>query len=198
MIRLVLAIVGVLTLMLIAFVGGYHARATPETRSVPTLERLSAMGRLDVLRVEPSDIRQSSISGYTGSGSILLILRGQVVVGVDVTKATLIREGDVYVLMLPPPEVTVTRVDAEQSRVYRIDRDGLWQMAPSDELSVALINKALTDAQHALIVAGRSDAILTPARHAAEHLIHQWTTAHGWPVQIRWQDPPSTQPTGTP
>jgi hypothetical protein len=88
-------------------------------------------------------------------------------------------------LVLPAPTAVCPRVDQERTRIYKIDRSGLWQMIPGEAGERDLVNKAMQDAQW---------LIIDQARSRTQEVITRFFQALGWQVETRWLDQRAATP----
>ena len=160
------------------------------------LERIQRLASLVTLRIPITDIQVTTLSGRTGSSSLVLIIRGDVQVITDLQQAEF---EDVdpdrrrVTLLLPAPVLDRPRLDWERSQVYRIDRGGLWKVMPGQAGETELINAALRQAQRRLIDAtSRADLIAEAKTLTANHLNLLFASV-GWRIEVRWMDNSSTR-----
>ncbi|MDY7040761.1 MAG: DUF4230 domain-containing protein [Chloroflexota bacterium] len=156
--------------------------------------KIHALGRLETIRYSLTTI----VEGKRGSGGVLewvglgtvelvLIVPGEVIAGVDLTTVTaddIQVQGDSVTLVLPAPEVLVTRVDPSTVRVYDL-KQKLFAPAP-DELELELLARAEDNLRGQALEAG----ILDGARSVAEAQLTNWLYELGFRrVTIFWQAP---------
>ncbi len=156
--------------------------------------QIHALGRLETIRYALTTI----VEGKRGAGGVLewvglgtvelvLIVPGEVIAGVDLTAVTADNiqvRGDSVTLVLPAPEVLVTRVDPATVRVYDL-KQKLFAPAP-DELELELLARAEDNLRGQALEAG----ILDGARSVAEAQITGWLYELGFrQVTIFWQAP---------
>jgi hypothetical protein len=106
--------------------------ATP--RNGPTLEQAESLSCLVSSRVDVSDVREVRLEGLTGGMKIVLLVRGDYLMGVDLSQAhfeLLDNSARTAVLDLPQPRATSPRVDHERTKVFSLQQTGLWQLAPA-------------------------------------------------------------------
>lgn len=166
------------------------ARAGPVPSS-PTIEQVRRLASLVTLHVVVSDVQVRTIHGYTGGVSLVLIVHGGVEVTSDLAAASLQQVDPLHkqaVLVLPPPEAVRPRLDHEHTRIYRIERTGLWRILPGQAGEAELANRALQQAQQVVEQAGGHPRLAAQARRHAEHVLAGFFEALGWRVRIEWQD----------
>lgn len=155
-----------------------------------TLEKLQTLSELVTVRAEVADVQETRLAGYTGSLKAALLIRGELLVGVDLSQAQLERQDDVRrtaVLRLPRPQVISARLDMERTRVFGITARGLWWFAPGGaDTDAAVVNHAYGAAQEAM-----NTALLTPelagrARAQAETVLGEFSKSLGWKLEVQW------------
>ncbi len=173
----------------------------------PTLREVKRVASLITLNVPISDVQVSRLSGYVGSTSLVLLVRGDVELGTNLQAAEFTEvnlDAQRATLALPPPELSRPRLDLERTCVYRIDRDGLWKILPGHAGERELINQALQQAQRMLIEAAQQTALDGEARRLTEEILGSLFAACEWQVSIHWldvggisrqTDPPQVDPT---
>jgi len=170
---------------------------TPTPTSTPIIlgpPQIHALGRLETIRYALTTI----VEGKRGSGGVLewvglgtvelvLIVPGEVIAGVDLATVTaddIQVRGDAVTLVLPAPEVLVTRVDPGAVRVYDL-KQKLFAPAP-DELELELLARAEDNLRGQALEAG----ILDGARSVAEAQLTNWLYELGFRrVTIFWRAP---------
>lgn len=116
-------------LLVIAFTNRTTSKYTVNLSSQTVIKQIEALNRLETAQFTVEKIIDIGTSGtifsqFLYGDRILLIAHGQVIGGFDLSK---VKEEDIRVdgstlkMKLPAPEVLVTRLDSEQTRVY--DRD---------------------------------------------------------------------------
>lgn len=143
--------------------------------------------------------RQESLFGLVSAeDAVLLIAAGDVTAGVDLSKVTQV---DIEVdetsrrarIVLPAPEVLITRLDNERTFVHTRRTDVL---AKRNE---TLETRARQEAERSLRDAALHSGIIALARRNAEHVIRTLIQSLGYQdVTIAWQDRPSPTSTTTP
>jgi hypothetical protein len=142
-------------------------------------------------RVEVADVQVTRVAGYTGAARAVLVVRGDLLLGTDLSRARLEAvdpSRKTAVLVLPPPGVTSPRVDHERTRLFAVSESGLWQLVPGDAAQTAAVNQAYAQAQRAVAAAGRDPALLGRSRPQAERPVECFYGALGWRVTVRWSD----------
>ncbi|MCR4408492.1 MAG: DUF4230 domain-containing protein [Anaerolineae bacterium] len=170
---------------------------TPTPTPTPIIlgpPQIRALGRLETIRYSLTTI----VEGKQGSGGVLewvglgtvelvLIVPGEVIAGVDLTRVTaedIQVQGDAVTLVLPAPEVLVTRIDPSRVRVYDL-KQKLFAPAP-DELELKLLTHAENNLRGQAVEAG----ILDGAKSVAEAQLTSWLYELGFRrVTIFWRAP---------
>ena len=111
-----------------------------------TLERVRALASLVMLRAEVADVQETSLAGYTGSIRAAVLVRGELLMGVDLSQARFEQKDDLRhtaVLCLPAPRILSARLDHERTRIFGISTRGLWLIVPSgSDADAVVINRA--------------------------------------------------------
>lgn len=176
---------------LLAYVLAARPHRGASTSTGPTIESIRELGSITTLRVTIADVQTQEVAGLTGSTRTVLIVKGDVELGVDLDRA---RFEDVdascrsAVLVLPPPEPSRPRLDHDRTRVYAIERSGLWQLVPGNAGEAELVSSALRRAQQIVGETVETNELDARARRRAEVVIQTFTTALGWAISIRWAD----------
>ena len=162
--------------------------------SAPSVEQLKPLAGLLTHRAVVVDVVTVGIAGYTGGLKASVIVRGDALLSVDLTRATI---GDVdheartLVLMLPLPQVVSARLDHEGTRIVAIESSGLWALMPSDDARAEIIDHAMLVAQDAVMKAASESLVIEQARVRAEAMIVAFfTDTLKWLVIVRWVDKP--------
>ncbi len=94
------------------------------TKSVSLIEKIEAVGKLELVKYQIKDVvevTKPSGSAYIPDAKVLLIVSGEAVGCLDLTKmqASHVREGaDSVVVELPAPELCYYKIDHANSKVY--------------------------------------------------------------------------------
>jgi hypothetical protein len=163
------------------------------TESIPTLEAIQKLSSLVVTRVAVADVSQTRIDGYAGGITAIIVIRGDFLLGVDLSAAkfvTVDRKERSVVMTLPPPTVSSPRLDQEKTRLLGLNRQGLWSILPGDAGQEAVVNHAYRHAQGVVAAVGLDPKLLEEARHHTESTLNGFFAAIGWKVIIHWSDRP--------
>jgi hypothetical protein len=133
----------------------------------PSIERMSELSQLLTLRIDVADVLVSRIDGMTGGVQLAMLVKGDVALGIDLSQArfdTIDNAHCTAVLILPPPEASCARVDHDRSRLFALTSDGLWAITPGTRDYLAVVDKAMAEAQDLVASAARNnEAMSAPA-----------------------------------
>jgi hypothetical protein len=169
------------------------APATRHTHAGPALQQVRELSSLTVLTAEVTDVQVSRWQGYTGGAKAVVVLRGDVMLSTDLSRARFLSLDHVRqaaVLLLPPPQVSSARVDHERTRVACLVQYGLWRLAPDDssQAAAAMIDHAYANAQAMVTSAGHNASLDARARLQTKQVITTFFQSLGWTVTVRWSD----------
>ncbi|GAA4141339.1 hypothetical protein GCM10022216_21280 [Sphingobacterium kyonggiense] len=95
---------------------------TVDTRHQVLIERIEAMGKLELVKYRLSDVvEHKNITAYLPEASVLLIIKADAVGCIDLTKldSTDVKvSGDSVSITLPKPEICYVKIDHKDSKVY--------------------------------------------------------------------------------
>ena len=135
--------------------------------SAPTIEKIAGLASLTTLRVDVADAVVSELPGNTGSIKTVLIVRGDVTLGVDLSSATfeqVDREKRSAVLHLPQPVVQSATLDQDRTKLVGIWEQGLWAITPGGgDANAAVVNRAMRERTELWRVRGRIPRSLNAA-----------------------------------
>jgi hypothetical protein len=162
------------------------------TRAGPTIEQVQQLAELVTVRAQVADAQQTSLAGYTGSIRAALLVKGEILVGVDLSQARFEQEDEVHrvaVLRLTRPRVLAARLDHERTKVFGVSTRGLWLMVPGGgDADAAVIDRAYREAQEGLEKAADNPELRRRAANQAELELREFCSSIGWQVEIRWSD----------
>jgi hypothetical protein len=161
----------------------------PSHHTAPTVEQLRRLSTLVTTRVEVADVQESRITGYTGGVRAVLLIKGDLLLGTDLSRARLEAvdpAARTAVLVLSPPAVTSPRVDHERTRLYAVNESGLWRVVPGDAAYAAAVNEAYIEAQHRVADVGEDVSVRDRSRRQAEQVLACFYETLGWRVKARW------------
>jgi hypothetical protein len=155
-----------------------------------TVERIQTLAALTTLRVEVADARVTEIAGYTGSIKAVLVIHGDVTIGVDLSQARFESVDSVArtaMLKLPQPAVQLARLDHQRTKLIGVWPSGLWVIVPGgQEADVTTINRAYREAEEAVSGAAADPIMIGRSRRQAEQVLRVFFETLGWSVEIRW------------
>lgn len=152
------------------------------------LSRITELAEMVMLRVPVSTVITTEIAGYTGSVSCVIVVNGEVELGVDLEQArfeVIDPETRTATLVLPEPKSRAARLDHARTHVYSLDRHGLWLLLPSDEPGRRIVNLGMTEAQNAVEAAARDAGLIGQARQRAEKVLRGAFEAIGWKLRLK-------------
>ncbi|MFT4033161.1 MAG: DUF4230 domain-containing protein [Siphonobacter sp.] len=103
------------------------SRSEPEiiTNHTIVLKEITSMGKLELVKYNFRDVVDQAITHqFLPDGKALLIIQGEAIGCVDLTKMTLTDIGetaDSLIVRLPDPEICVARIDHSKSKVYNTE-----------------------------------------------------------------------------
>lgn len=165
------------------------------------IEQVRQLGELVTLEVPVSDVQTSTLEGYTGGLSVVLLVRGSVLVSTNLDQARLEQvdpAGRTATLILPPPRTLRPRLDHERTQVYRSDRSGLWRWFPASGAESAAYDLAMRKAQGLLEEAARREELLARARQRTSDVLLPFFDALGWRVTLQWAEAVAMAPADGP
>ena len=156
----------------------------------PTIERIRALSELVTTRVEVADVQETMLQGRVGSLKAVLLVKGDVLLGVDLSAAKFESIDEIRhtaVLVLPSPTVKSPRLDHERTKLFALSEAGLWRVTPGDAKADAeLINRAHRDAQRYITAVAADPSLIDRSRRQAENVLTTFFKAVGWTVNVRW------------
>jgi hypothetical protein len=160
----------------------------------PSIERLLELSQLLTLRIDVVDVLVSRVDGITGGVQLAMLVKGDVALGIDLSQARFEHVDNANctaVLILPAPQPSCARVDHDRSRLFALTFDGLWAITPGTRDYLAVVDKAMAEAQDLVASAARNNDADERARRHAEVLLGAFFHSIGWDVRIRWTDGPA-------
>ena len=134
------------------------AAPTP-SGSALTIQQIQGLSALVSMRIELSDVVESQIRGYTGGVKAVLLVKGDVLMSVDLSQARfeqLEEKSKAAVLVLPEPKALSPRLDHRRTRLVSVQSEGLWLLVPSDKDKEAVIDRLWRGADAAGEAGGES------------------------------------------
>lgn len=155
------------------------------------IEEVRKLASLVTLHVPISDVQRSEISGFTGGVSVVLLVRGDVEIATDLSKARFVDVDETARtagLVLPRPTPRRARLDHEATRVYRVDRSGLWSVLPGEAGEGAVIDRAMAEAQKLVEQAANRPELVEQACRQSHQVLGAMLGSMGWKVRIDWAE----------
>jgi hypothetical protein len=161
-----------------------------------TREDLRRMGVLNTLAVQVEQTIEAHRTGLVGGVRCVLLARGEIILGVDLTTADLQADTDPRTLTvtLSQPFITQSRLDHERSHILALERLSLWRLAMGDALEADVVQDALSTAQRELADYPLQFKHMQAARHEVEQVLHRMIEPTGWRCEVVWTqvDPQGT------
>ena len=156
------------------------------------VQRVRQLASLATVEATVVDVHVTRLRGRAGAVRVVLLVKGDVRLVCDVDRArfdVLDPVAKTAVVVLPPPVASRPRVDHEASRVYSIDREGLWRIVPGSTGEPQVLTAALREAQCLVADAVDQEDLCAAARRRAEALVERFCGAVGWSVRVEWDQP---------
>ncbi|MBL6706734.1 MAG: DUF4230 domain-containing protein [Planctomycetaceae bacterium] len=158
--------------------------------SLPTVERVTEIGELCVLKLKLSDMLEAKSPTLKASWFIA----GDALISVDLREARiehLDRDSKQIVLKMPPLHVVSPRVDHTKTRSWDIEsvcwHDG-WFTYDKLGKSQRVQQVAMREAQKMIAEVAQDPEFFTDARSSAEQLISALYNETGYTVSFEWPD----------
>jgi len=166
-----------------------HRRGSTTTSSGPTIQQIRQLAELVTANVTIADVRETNLSGHLGGVHALLIVRGDVLLGPDLSKAKILscdQAERLIMIELPRPKVISYRLDHSCTKLVSLSHDGLWVVVPGDAGRTAVLNRAYAEAEQSVAAAAVKPSTIGDASHHAEQALAVFFAMAGWKVQIEW------------
>ena len=157
----------------------------------PTLQQIQRLSNLVTMKVDVADVQVTEVGGYTGGQKAILLVKGDFLLGVDLSRARLesVDSGArKAVLVLPGPGVHSPRLDQERTRLFTVTSQGLWRLVPGDAGQTAVVNDAYKHAQKVVAEAASEAGLVDQCRRNTQSAIECFFNAAGWQVDVKWSD----------
>jgi len=144
-------------------------------------------------RVEVADVQQTQIQGWTGGIDVVLLVKGDYQISVDLSKACYVSVDETYrmaVLQLPTPLTGAPSLDHRRTRLFAVRPYGLWALVPGDRAASAALNRSYLLAQDSLVAAMLSDSARERSRQQAQAVLQSFFKGIGWELSVRWSGGP--------
>lgn len=169
---------------------GTSPGSTSSTHTGPTIEQVRELSELVTIRVDVADVQETSVSGQLGGLRVALIVKGDFLLGVDLSHARFDAVDEVAktaVIVLPAPRATSPRVDHDRTRVVQVSDEGLWAVVPGDAGRGRIVDRAYAEAQRTVAGVAGDPVLADRARGRAEQVLGAFFRVCGWTVQVRWE-----------
>ena len=180
-----------LSLLLLDTARRWLVPAAPAASAI-LVDRLRSTRELIGLIVEVAEPRTTTKSGKLGGIEVVLLVRGQAHLGVDLGQMTIESVDETthsITVSLPPPTVRVAKVDPQQTLFLQHQRYGLWPLVQVEKVDREVVATALMDAEAAIHTAGGDPQHQPQAKHSIEQTLTDLTQQAGWTVEVRWPNP---------
>lgn len=195
--KLLLKVAVPLLLVLAAVVFGRLSARRPPT--VPngtfhaglSIDRVTELAELLVVQLDVTDVVVTSLQGRTGGVQVVLLVKGDVSLGIDITSAqfrNVDSEKRTAVLTLPRPTASRPRLDHARSRIVLMRKEGLWQFSACSYPYAVAADRGMKEAQDLVNSAGNTTDADRRARTHAEHVLQAFFSSIDWSVHIQWSD----------
>lgn len=158
--------------------------------SLPTVERVTEIGELCVLKLKLSDMLEAKSPTLKASWFIA----GDALISVDLREARiehLDRDSKQIILQMPPLHVVSPRVDHTRTRSWDIEsvcwHDG-WFTYDKLGKSQRVQQAAMREAQEMIAEVAQDPEFIDDARSSAERLISALYKETGYTVSFEWPD----------
>ena len=155
----------------------------------PTLDRIMPLSNLTTLKVDVADVLVSELPGHTGSLRAIVIVKGDVTLGVDLSLAHLEHADATHLIIhLPQPRVQSARLDHDHTRLLELRSSGLWAITPgSSDTDTAAINHAMKDAQHIVEETGHNPDLIARCRLQTEVVLNTFLSQSELKIAVQWR-----------
>ena len=158
----------------------------------PTIQQIDQVLVLTTVKVNIADAMIVRLNGKTGGITTVLTVRGEVTIGVDLSKSlfeSVDRTGQNAVLVLPQPKVQSVRLDHATTKLAGLWSTGLWLVVPGDgDADDAAIDSAFMEAERKVAAAGSDPALIQQAKDRTERAVESFCTELGWRIIVRWNE----------
>ncbi len=151
-----------------------------------SVEKIESMGKLELVKINIKDVLEQTKERplYLPNAKTVLIVAGEVFAGIDlqkVHKEDFNESGDKITVKLPKPEIFMSKVNHEKSKVYNIEWGGFS--------SAELVDEAYRSAESAIIETAKTTGYeLTCQNNAKLLLTPIFRELSGKEVEILFKD----------
>ncbi|MBM79033.1 MAG: hypothetical protein CMJ78_00370 [Planctomycetaceae bacterium] len=164
--------------------------------SMPTVERVTEIGELCVLKVQVTDMLQATTPSLKASW----LITGDALISVDLEDVRinrLDRDGKRLVLSMPPLQLLSPRVNHEKTRHWdtkSVCWHNGWFTYDKIGKSSRMQQAAMRKAQQTISLVSQDSEYVEQARQSAEQIISALYTETGYSVSFDWPDKPGYEP----
>ncbi|PRD56365.1 DUF4230 domain-containing protein [Sphingobacterium gobiense] len=155
----------------------YGSGPTSESKHQLLIERIEAMGKLELVKYRFSDVLEhKNVTAYLPDASVLLIVKADAVGCIDLTKLSprdIVVIRDSVSIRLPDPEICYVKIDHQASKVYDT------KMAFFREAT--LVDEAFKSAEKEIYKEVRNSDILRQTKDNAIHVFRPLLEGLGFP-----------------
>mgnify|MGYP002628416670 CR=1 FL=1 len=167
-----------------------------DVESLPTVDRVTKIGKLCVLKVGVTDMLQGSTPSLKASW----LITGDALISVDLEDVRINRvdrDGKRIVLGMPPLQLLSPRVNHEKTRHWDT-KSVCWHNGwfTYDKLGKGsrLQQAAMRKAQQTIALVSQDSEYMEQARQSAEQIISALYKETGYSVNFDWPDKPGYEP----
>jgi hypothetical protein len=165
-----------------------------------TVEQFRDVCELSVVRLAVETVVEARVTGKSGGVSALVLVRGDVDLGVDLATAQLTDLDPVArtaTLKLRAPASTRPRIDPAATRIVELRRSGLWSVVPGCVTTLAgsgpgpeaaVLATAMAEGEARIARAAAAPGARRQSRSRVEQLLAARARELGCAVRIVWTD----------
>jgi hypothetical protein len=110
----------------------------PKSEHLLTVDKIEKMGKLELVKINIKDVveQKKERAFYLPDAKAVLIIAGEVFAGIDlekVKKEDIVDSGAKVSITLPKPEILMSKVDHQKSKVYNVEWGGFETATLVDE-----------------------------------------------------------------
>jgi hypothetical protein len=135
-----------------------------------SVDKIEKMGKLELVKVNIKDVLEQTNERpfYLPNAKAVLIIAGEVIAGIDlekVQKEDIADSGTLVTITLPKPEILMSKVNHEKSKIYNIEWGGFSTANLVDEAYKTAETKIIEEARNTgyeEMCKNNAKALLTP------------------------------------
>lgn len=109
-----------------------------KTEHMLSVDKIEKMGKLELVKVNIKDVLEQTSERpfYLPNAKAVLIVAGEVFAGINLEKVTqedIVDQGNEITITLPKPEILLSKVNHEKSKVYNVEWGGFSTATLVDE-----------------------------------------------------------------